>query len=102
MPSDDFLTAAKSIKLADFKEIHKMPCVAPAITNATVAGLSVGGLQLFLRAPPMKASSWAVGVFAGVSAVIWEACRYKRLQERQHIKEAVIKVEATRRARKEE
>ncbi|KAI4189510.1 MAG: hypothetical protein L6R41_001418 [Letrouitia leprolyta] len=61
--SAGLIDALKSIKLEDFKEVHKKPCTPPIFT----------------------ACSWAVGAFAFGSFAMHEYCQQKRRLEKAGI-----------------
>lgn len=42
------LDAAKSIRLSDFKEVHKKPCVRDALMTGIGAGFGIGGVRSIL------------------------------------------------------
>ena len=42
------IDAAKTVHLADFKEVHKKPCVRDALMTGIGAGFGIGGLRSIL------------------------------------------------------
>ena len=42
------LDAAKSIRLSDFKDVHKKPCVRDALMTGIGAGFGIGGVRSIL------------------------------------------------------
>jgi cytochrome c oxidase assembly protein subunit 20 len=104
--------AAKTIKLSDFTEIHKKPCVRDAFLSGIFGGFMLGGgrailggkhplNQLLIRfscmqhidntiASVVKASNWAVGTFCATSFVVYEMCMYRRSVEKEGMKRAAV------------
>ncbi|KAL8813164.1 MAG: hypothetical protein Q9200_000467 [Gallowayella weberi] len=91
--------ALKSIKLEDFKEVHKKPCTREGFLTGLGAAFATGGVRvifgglyawprLSLRsmltepAPIFTACSWAVGAFAFGSFAMHEYCQRNRKRER--------------------
>ena len=100
------IDAVKTIKLEDFKEVHKKPCARDALLAGIGAGFGVGGIRaimggLLLFYPPLldlcltdvvpmlKACSWAVGTFCFGSFFVHEFCQRKRQLEIEGIKRVV-------------
>ncbi|KAL9600997.1 MAG: hypothetical protein Q9219_002819 [cf. Caloplaca sp. 3 TL-2023] len=85
-PTGTGLTEAlKSIKLADFKEVHKKPCTRESFLTGIGAGFGVGGIRAVLGAPIFTACSWAVGAFTFGSFAMHEYCQQQRRQEKAGI-----------------
>ncbi|KAI9666716.1 MAG: hypothetical protein M1821_004652 [Bathelium mastoideum] len=93
--------AVKSIKLEDFKELHKKPCVRDAFLNGIPSGVAAGVVWTVLRAPVTKAANWAVGTFCAVSFVSYEYCQYNRSVEKDGMKRAMQVMEQKRSDRDE-
>ncbi|KAI9677773.1 MAG: hypothetical protein M1829_002545 [Trizodia sp. TS-e1964] len=83
------IEAAKTIKLEDFKEVHKKPCVRNALLAGILGGFGVGGVRGILGASLLKASHWAVGSFCLTSLLMHEFCQFRRRREKQLMKRAV-------------
>ncbi|KAG8529219.1 uncharacterized protein KY384_005854 [Bacidia gigantensis] len=97
--------ALKSVKISDFKEIHKKPCVREALMIGIGGGFGVGGLRaifggeqgdisvICLRlidlASVMTSCNWAVGTFCFGSFLMHEYCQRKRALEKGGMKRAV-------------
>ena len=97
----------KSIKLEDFRKVHKQPCVRDALLLGIGGGFGLGGIRAILGgtyrlsiegsnqkltvsiAPIPTASNWAVGSFIGVSLVAYEFCQYRRNLELQGMRQAM-------------
>ncbi|KAL9103951.1 MAG: hypothetical protein Q9163_001057 [Psora crenata] len=101
------IDAIKSIHLADFKEVHKKPCVRDALMTGIGAGFGIGGVRTILggklphltyntsiilltwTATVLGACNWAVGTFCFGSFLMYEYCQRKRYLEMQGMKRAV-------------
>lgn len=101
------IEAVKTIKLEDFKEVHRKPCARDALLIGIGAGFGVGGMRAIIggpswflfflygpicltdAAPTLKACSWAVATFCFGAFVSHEFCQRKRLLELQGLKRAV-------------
>ncbi|KAI9822488.1 MAG: hypothetical protein M1827_000207 [Pycnora praestabilis] len=89
-PQDVGLTeAAKTIRLEDFKSIHKLPCVRDALLAGIGSGFGMGGVRAILGASIPKASNWAVGTFCLASLGMYEFCQIRRGMEKKGMKRAV-------------
>ncbi|KAL8697740.1 MAG: hypothetical protein Q9224_002163 [Gallowayella concinna] len=75
--------ALKTIKLEDFKEVHKKPCTREGFLTGIGAAFATGGVQAILGAPIFTACSWAVGAFAFGSFAMHEYCQRKRKIEKE-------------------
>ncbi|KAL8836750.1 MAG: hypothetical protein Q9170_002779 [Blastenia crenularia] len=75
----------KSIKLGDFKEVHKKPCTREGFLAGIAAGFGIGGIRAILGAPIFTACSWAVGAFTFGSFVMHEYCQQQRRIEKAGI-----------------
>ncbi|KAL8820498.1 MAG: hypothetical protein Q9223_001298 [Gallowayella weberi] len=74
--------ALKSIKLEDFKEVHKKPCTREGFLTGLGAAFATGGVRVIFGAPIFTACSWAVGAFAFGSFAMHEYCQRNRKRER--------------------
>ncbi|KAL9130914.1 MAG: hypothetical protein Q9217_001017 [Psora testacea] len=83
------IDALKSIHLADFKEVHKKPCVRDALMTGIGAGFGIGGVRSILGATVLSTCNWAVGTFCFGSFLMYEYCQRKRYLELQGMKRAV-------------
>ncbi|MCJ1454680.1 hypothetical protein MMC28_005033 [Mycoblastus sanguinarius] len=81
--------ALRSIRMSEFKEVHKKPCVRDALLTGIGGGFGIGGVRAILGAPVWKTCNWAVGSFVFGSFLMYEFCQRKRLLERQGLKRAV-------------
>ncbi|KAJ9148527.1 hypothetical protein NKR23_g4940 [Pleurostoma richardsiae] len=81
--------AAKSIKPADFLQIHQAPCVREGLIAGIGGGSAVGVLRYVLGAPVPKAANWAVGTWAVASILSYEFCQARRRAEREKMKRVV-------------
>lgn len=98
--------AVKTIKLQDFKEVHKKPCARDALLAGIGVGFGMGGIRAILgglslvcppisdlcltdAAPTLKACSWAVGAFCFGSFFMHEFCQRRRQLEMKGLKRAV-------------
>ncbi|KAL8725917.1 MAG: hypothetical protein Q9166_007045 [cf. Caloplaca sp. 2 TL-2023] len=77
--------ALKTIKLQDFKEVHKKPCTREGFLTGIGAAFATGGVRAILGAPIFTACSWAVGAFVFGSFAMHEYCQKKRRQEKEGI-----------------
>ncbi|KAL8674766.1 MAG: hypothetical protein Q9168_000850 [Polycauliona sp. 1 TL-2023] len=77
--------ALKTIRLQDFKEVHKKPCTREGFLAGIGAAFATGGVRAILGAPIFTACSWAVGAFAFGSFAMHEYCQGKRRQEKEGI-----------------
>ncbi|KAL8994578.1 MAG: hypothetical protein Q9169_005496 [Polycauliona sp. 2 TL-2023] len=77
--------ALKTIKLQDFKEVHKKPCTREGFLTGIGAAFATGGVRAILGAPVWTACSWAVGAFAFGSFAMHEYCQAKRRREKEGI-----------------
>ncbi|KAL8771733.1 MAG: hypothetical protein Q9209_002924 [Squamulea sp. 1 TL-2023] len=77
--------ALKTIKLEDFKEVHKKPCTREGFLTGIGAAFATGGVRVILGAPVFTACSWAVGAFAFGSFAMHEYCQAKRRREKEGI-----------------
>ncbi|KAL8751910.1 MAG: hypothetical protein Q9199_006110 [Rusavskia elegans] len=77
--------ALKTIKLQDFKEVHKKPCTREGFLAGIGAAFATGGVRAILGAPIFTACSWAVGAFAFGSFAMHEYCQGKRRREKEGI-----------------
>ncbi|KAL8657599.1 MAG: hypothetical protein Q9226_001763 [Calogaya cf. arnoldii] len=77
--------ALKTIKLQDFKEVHKKPCTREGFLTGIGAAFATGGVRVILGAPIFTACSWAVGAFAFGSFAMHEYCQGKRRREKEGI-----------------
>ncbi|KAI9690076.1 MAG: hypothetical protein M1820_010040 [Bogoriella megaspora] len=93
--------AFKTIRLDDFKEFHKKPCVRDAMMTGIVAGFAVGGVRALLGASIVKCSNWAVGTWMGTSFFTYEYCGVKRSMEKDGMRRAVKVMEDKRSEREE-
>ncbi|KAI9840117.1 MAG: hypothetical protein M1838_004212 [Thelocarpon superellum] len=82
-------TVAKTIKLEDFKRVHRQPCVRDALLLGISGGFGLGGIRAVLGAPIPTASNWAAGTFIGLSFVVYEFCQYRRHRELEGVRRAV-------------
>ncbi|KAL8942460.1 MAG: hypothetical protein Q9216_001660 [Gyalolechia sp. 2 TL-2023] len=71
--------ALKSIKMDDFKEVHKKPCTREGFLTGIGAGFGIGGIRAILG------GIWAVGAFAFGSFAMHEYCQQKRAREKAGI-----------------
>ncbi|KAI9756431.1 MAG: hypothetical protein M4579_003853 [Chaenotheca gracillima] len=78
-----------SVKLDDFKGVHKQPCVRDSLLTGIASGAGMMGIRVMLSAPVPKASNWAVGTFCISSFVAYEFCQFKRQREVEGMKRAV-------------
>ncbi|KAL8733525.1 MAG: hypothetical protein Q9181_003558 [Wetmoreana brouardii] len=79
--------ALKSIKLEDFKEVHKKPCTRESFLTGIGAAFGIGGVRAILGGGPVfTACSWAVGAFAFSSFGMHEYCQYKRKIEKGNVR----------------
>ncbi|KAL8683052.1 MAG: hypothetical protein Q9186_000962 [Xanthomendoza sp. 1 TL-2023] len=69
--------ALKTIKLEDFKEVHKKPCTREGFLTGIGAAFATGGVQAILG------GLWAVGAFAFGSFAMHEYCQRKRKIEKE-------------------
>ena len=99
--------ALKSIRVGEFKEGHKKPCVRDALLTGIGGGFGIGsvraiwggkwlidslhamGMGLMGTATVWSACNWAVGSFVFGSFLMYEFCQRRRLLEKQGIKRAV-------------
>ncbi|KAL8912945.1 MAG: hypothetical protein Q9171_002144 [Xanthocarpia ochracea] len=77
--------ALKTIRLQDFKEVHKKPCTREGFLAGIGAAFATGGVRAILGAPIFTACSWAVGAFAFGSFAMHEYCQGKRRREKEGI-----------------
>ncbi|CAO1602640.1 hypothetical protein XANCAGTX0491_006244 [Xanthoria calcicola] len=77
--------ALKTIKLQDFKEVHKKPCTREGFLAGIGAAFAVGGVRAIHGAPIFTACNWAVGAFAFGSFAMHEYCQGKRRREKEGI-----------------
>ncbi|KAL8801921.1 MAG: hypothetical protein Q9182_004155 [Xanthomendoza sp. 2 TL-2023] len=92
--------ALKTIKLEDFKEVHKKPCTREGFLTGIGAAFATGGVRAIFGglypwprhfppsmltepAPIFTACSWAVGAFAFGSFAMHEYCQRKRKREKE-------------------
>ncbi|KAI9829580.1 MAG: hypothetical protein M1819_006085 [Sarea resinae] len=87
--SAGFTDALKTVKVDDFKNVHKQPCVRDSLLTGITAGFGVGGIRAVLGTPLPKASNWAVGSFCIASFATYEYCQIKRRLEMEGMKRAV-------------
>ncbi|KAL9639325.1 MAG: hypothetical protein Q9204_001159 [Flavoplaca sp. TL-2023a] len=80
-----FVEALKTIKLQDFKEVHKKPCTREGFLTGIGAAFATGGVRAILGAPIFTACNWAVGAFAFGSFAMHEYCQAKRRREKEGI-----------------
>ncbi|KAL8761003.1 MAG: hypothetical protein Q9184_002836 [Pyrenodesmia sp. 2 TL-2023] len=97
-----YIDAVKSIRLADFTEVHRKPCTREGFLMGIGAGFGVGGVRAILGgkesgtpahfcdmltavAPVFTACSWAVGAFVFGSFAMHEYCQQKRRMEKAGI-----------------
>lgn len=103
------MDAIKTVKLEDFKEVHKYPCVRESLLTGIGAGLGMGGIRAIFRgnrdiylriiihvfrwlivceASIPKACNWAVGTFCFAGIANYEFCLYKRRLEKAYMRRA--------------
>ncbi|KAL8927135.1 MAG: hypothetical protein Q9208_002519 [Pyrenodesmia sp. 3 TL-2023] len=80
-----YIDAVKSIRLADFTEVHRKPCTREGFLTGIGAGFGAGGVRAVLGAPVFTACSWAVGAFVFGSFAMHEYCQQKRRMEKAGI-----------------
>ncbi|KAL9031084.1 MAG: hypothetical protein Q9196_000847 [Gyalolechia fulgens] len=71
--------ALKTIKIDDFKEVHRKPCTREGFLTGIGAGFGIGGIRAILG------GTWAVGAFAFGSFAMHEYCQQKRRLEKAGI-----------------
>ncbi|KAF2234741.1 hypothetical protein EV356DRAFT_514879 [Viridothelium virens] len=81
--------AAKTIKLEDFREIHKKPCVRDTFLTSIPSSLAIGAVWAVLGAPVKKATNWAAGAFCAISFFSYEYCQFRRGMEKDGMRRAV-------------
>ena len=100
--------AAKSIKIEDFANLPKKPCVRDSLLTGITAGFVVGSsraiwrgmcievlspcqlhLLIKISAPVQSAANWAVGTFVIGSAGMYQYCQYKRMAEKEGMTRAM-------------
>ncbi|KAI9847628.1 MAG: hypothetical protein M1837_002202 [Sclerophora amabilis] len=81
--------AVKTIKLEDFTNVHRQPCVRDSLLAGILGGFGMGGVRAVLGASIPKASNWAVGTFCTVSFAAYEVCQYRRHREQEGMRRAV-------------
>ncbi|KAH0285499.1 hypothetical protein KCU62_g7466, partial [Aureobasidium sp. EXF-3399] len=81
--------AAKSIKIEDFANLPKKPCVRDSLLTGITAGFVVGSSRAIWRAPVQSAANWAVGTFVIGSAGMYQYCQYKRMAEKEGMTRAM-------------
>ncbi|KAL9095506.1 MAG: hypothetical protein Q9165_002377 [Trypethelium subeluteriae] len=81
--------AAKTIKLADFQEIHKKPCVRDTFLTSIPSSLAIGAVWAILGAPVRKSTNWAAGAFCAISFFSYEYCQFRRGMEKDGMRRAV-------------
>jgi len=78
----DVLEAIKRINPAeDLRNIGKVPCARQALLTGIAGGTGFGAVVFLSRRRTWTAANWAVGTFVGISALMWENCRRKRVKE---------------------
>ncbi|KAI5196386.1 hypothetical protein E4T42_08901 [Aureobasidium subglaciale] len=81
--------AAKTIKIDDFADLPKKPCVRDSLLTGMTAGFVVGSSRAIWRAPIQSATNWAVGTFVIGSAAMYQYCQHKRLAEKEGMTRAM-------------
>lgn len=83
------LDALKSVRLTDFKEVHRKPCVRDALLPGIGAGFVMGGIRAIMGGQIFTACTWAVGSFCVGSAAMYEFCQRRRKLEREGMQRVV-------------
>ncbi|TKA67883.1 hypothetical protein B0A55_09706 [Friedmanniomyces simplex] len=71
------------LKLSDFTDLPKRPCVRDALLTGIGSGFALGGFRAIFGAAVWNACSWAVGSFCFSSASMYQYCMYRRQAEKE-------------------
>jgi len=78
----DVFEAIKRINpTEDLRNIGNVPCARQALLTGIAGGTGFGAVMFLSRRRTWQAANWAVGTFVGISALMWENCRRKRVKE---------------------
>ncbi|KAK6443722.1 hypothetical protein LTR95_000549 [Oleoguttula sp. CCFEE 5521] len=83
------VNAFGTVKLEEFRELHKRPCVRDALMVGIGAGAGVGGIRGLLGAKVWTACSWAVASWMGASTLMHQYCKYQRQTEKEGMMRAM-------------
>ncbi|KAK4997329.1 hypothetical protein LTR66_003231 [Elasticomyces elasticus] len=84
-----FIDVVKGIKLEEFKEVHKKPCVRDALMVGIGTGFAAGGIRAIFGMSIARASNWAAGTFCIGAMGMYQYCLYQRQYEKEGMKRAV-------------
>lgn len=86
-PADFTLAdAVKTIKLEEYKDFTKKPCVRDGLLTGIGSGFALGGLTAILRRPVWSVCNYSVGGFVAMSLGGYQYCQYYRTLERTGMK----------------
>ncbi|KAK3698021.1 hypothetical protein LTR37_017137 [Vermiconidia calcicola] len=77
------------LKLQDFTDLPKRPCVRDAFMTGIGAGFALGGARAIFGATIFSACTWAVFSTCAGSSVMYQYCLYRRQAERDGMMRAV-------------
>lgn len=118
LPEPTTIDALKSIRVEDFRELHKKPCVRDALLTGIGSGFAIGGTTAIFGSklavwvgystslthlssePLWRACNWAVGSFAAGSFFMYQYCLIRRQLERDGMKR-IVEVRDQKKAERE-
>ncbi|EON66963.1 hypothetical protein W97_06079 [Coniosporium apollinis CBS 100218] len=100
LPEPTTIDALKSIRVEDFRELHKKPCVRDALLTGIGSGFAIGGTTAIFGKPLWRACNWAVGSFAAGSFFMYQYCLIRRQLEKDGMKR-IVEVRDQKKAERE-
>ncbi|KAF2758291.1 hypothetical protein EJ05DRAFT_476548 [Pseudovirgaria hyperparasitica] len=89
MKSITAIDAAKAIRIEDFTEFHRLPCVRESQLPAIGGGALLGAAAKVFGASLWKSTNYAMGTWVVVGFGMYQYCQHNRRAEKDGVKRAV-------------